>query len=153
MVFPTRRSRTHSAGFTLLEVLLVVAVLGILAAIVILAINPSKQLADARNAQRKLNVNTIINAVYQYSIDNGGSLLATIPTTTATGICKTGAICTGLVDLTALTLNQKYLTSVPSDPSSSTPNSTNYTIIASTNSRVTVAAPAAENGAVISVTR
>ena len=145
--------RTRSRGFTLLEVLLVVAVLGILAAIVVLAINPSKQLADARNAQRKLNVGAILNAVSQYSIDTG-STPGAIPTAAATPICKTGGTCAGLVDLTVLTLNQKYLVSIPFDPASSTANSTGYTIIASsTTGRITVAAPAAENSLTITATR
>src|SRR4030065_2746270 len=82
----TEQSRS---GFTLLEVLLVIAIIAILAAIVIIAINPSKQLAEARNAQRRSDINTILNAVYQYSIDNKGSIPASI-TTSITEICKTG---------------------------------------------------------------
>jgi prepilin-type N-terminal cleavage/methylation domain-containing protein len=59
-------------GFTLLEILLVIAIISILAVIVILALNPSKQLADTRNSQRRSDIKTLANAVYQYSIDHNG---------------------------------------------------------------------------------
>ena len=144
-------SETRS-GFTLIEMLLVVAVIAILAGIVILAINPSKQLGDTRNAQRKADVNTILNAAYQYTIDSNGSLPASITTSTSS-ICKTSGTCTGLIDLSVLTANQKYLVSIPFDPASSTPNDTGYTIVKNANGRMTVSAPWAENGATISATR
>lgn len=142
----------NQKGFTLLEILLVVAAIAILAGIVILAINPNKQLGDTRNAQRRADVSTILNAVYQYAIDNNGTIPATI-TTTPTAICKTGGTCTGLVDLSVLTTAEKYLTSIPYDPNSSTTNSTNYIISKSANGRITVAASGAEQAATISVTR
>jgi type IV pilus assembly protein PilA len=140
-------------GFTLIEVLLVVAIIAILAGIVILAINPGKQLGDSRNAQRHADVQTILNATYQYSIDNQGNIPAGI-TTTANDICPTGAVsCTGEVDLAVLTTNGKYLVSMPHDPQVGTATQTGYTIMEDTNGRVTVAAPDAEQGQVISVTR
>lgn len=143
---------SKTKGFTLLEILLVVAAIAILAGIVILAINPTKQLGDTRNAQRRADVNTILNAVYQYAIDNNGNLPATI-TTTATAICQ-AAPCTGLIDLGVLTTNEKYLTAIPRDPSLTTTTGTaSYTILKSANGRVTVAAPAAEQGAIITITR
>jgi prepilin-type N-terminal cleavage/methylation domain-containing protein len=138
-------------GFTLIEILLVVAAIAILAGIVILAINPNKQLGQTRNAQRSADVSTILNAVYQYSIDTG-SLPASI-TTSATAICKSGATCTGLIDLGVLTASEKYLTSMPFDPNGSTTDSAGYTILKTANNRVTVSAPNAEQGATISVTR
>lgn len=139
-------------GFTLLEILLVVAAIAILAGIVIVAINPGKQLAETRNAQRRADVNTILNAVYQYAIDNSGNVPAGI-TTTQTEVCKTGGTCTSLVDLSALTTNEKYLTAIPTDPSGSSTNGAGYEIKKSDNGRITVAAPDAEQGATISVTR
>lgn len=134
-------------GFTLIELLLVIGIIAILASIVIVAINPTKQLGDARDAQRRSDVNTILNAVYQYAIDNNGSVPAGIGAV-ADEICKTGGTTSGCVDLDALT--GSYLVSLPNDPQAGT-GSTGYTIV-ETNSRITVAAPLAEN-ATISVTR
>ncbi len=139
-------------GFTLLEILLVVAAIAILAGIVILALNPAKQLADTRNAQRRVDVNTILNATYQYSIDNNGSI--GVGSTVATEICKTGGTCTNLIDLSFLTNSEKYLTSMPLDPSGGcNANGVCYKFYKSLNGRITVNAPGAENGATISVTR
>ena len=132
--------------------IIVVAAIAILAGIVILAINPTKQLGDTRNAQRKVDVNTILNAVYQYSIDNNGALPANI-TTSVTAVCQ-AAPCTGLIDLSVLSASEKYLTAIPHDPSiSATTGTAGYTIVKSANGRVTVAAPLAEQSLVISATR
>jgi prepilin-type N-terminal cleavage/methylation domain-containing protein len=147
--------KKRAGGFTLLEMLLVVALIAILASIVILAINPGKQLAEARNAQRRSDVNTILNAVYQYSIDNNGTLPSGIPVGTEELICKEGVpLCGVLVDLTVLTTDQKYLTAIPQDPNGVCNASSDcYSIYQSSNGRVTVLAPYAELGATISVTR
>jgi prepilin-type N-terminal cleavage/methylation domain-containing protein len=155
-----KKEYRNEQGFTLLEILLVVAAIAILAGIVIIAINPGKQLADTRNAQRRVDVNTILNAVYQYSIDNSGTLPNNIAATTCNAtatneICATGAAsCASLTDLSSTTVNQKYIVSVPMDPSgATTTNGTGYRIAKSGNGRVTVCAVAAEQGATISVTR
>jgi type IV pilus assembly protein PilA len=156
-------------GFTLIEILLVVALIAILAGIVILAINPNKQLGDTRNAQRKADVNTILNAVYQYSVDNNGSLPGEIGHLIREApcpldldpypndmdqLCKTDGCSVGVLmydDLVGMT--QKYLVSMPFDPFSATSNLTGYYITRSDSNRVTVCAPSAEQGALISVTR
>jgi len=150
-----------------------VAIIAILAGIVIVALNPGKQLGDSRNAQRKSDVNTILSAVYQYSIDNNGNLPATIlpgtcgTTDTTTGnttaICKQGidpAVCltAHMIDLSAISAGQKYLTAVPIDPSisaSDTGNGNGYFIAKSANGRVTVCGHSEPNGPsdLISVTK
>jgi len=154
-------------GFTLLEVLLVVAIIAILAGIVIIAINPGKNLGDTRNSQRSADVNTIINGTYQYILDNNGVLPtvgartgAVAISTTPTEVCNTAtATCTGLVDLAVLTTNGKYVVSIPKDPQSPNcptgcgANGTGYTIAKDVNGRLIVAAMNPENGKTISVNK
>jgi prepilin-type N-terminal cleavage/methylation domain-containing protein len=143
-------------GFTLIELLLVIGIIAILAAIVIVAINPTKQLGNARDAQRKSDVNTLLNAIYQYAIDNNGNLptaISSAATGTARYICKVKpASCLGAgIDLNVLT--GAYLVSIPSDPRSATTTGTYYTVVRDSNNRVTIAAPGVEQLTSISVTR
>ncbi|MGE5327789.1 MAG: type II secretion system protein [Thiobacillus sp.] len=146
--------KKQNKGFTLIEVLLVVAIIAILAGIVIIAVNPAKQMADTRNSQRRMDVKTISDAVYQYANDKG-SIPATI-TDTPTDVCTKeatdGGSCSG-INLSVLTDSGQYVVSIPKDPSTATANSTKYQISKDVNSRVVVAAPSAENGVTISVTR
>lgn len=153
----------NRSGFTLIELLLVIGIIAILASIVIVAINPTKQLADARDAQRRSDVNTILNAVYQYAIDHNGNLPSCITTTTL-GVCTGGSDCAAYdggtggpaagCNLDVLT--GSYLVNLPTDPSG-TPNGDSveyagYDIVRDANGRVTVSSPEAEN-TTITVTR
>lgn len=151
------KSLNPRQGFTLIEVLLVIGIIGILAAIVIIAVNPVRQLAQAENAQRRSDVNSILNAIYQYAIDNDGSLPSTIASTTcssASSICRTAASdCTNGVSLAVLTNSETYLVSMPIDPDETVATSSGYKVAKSGNARVTVCAPNAELSATISVTR
>lgn len=58
--------QSNNKGFTIIELLVVIAVLGILAAVVLVAINPSKRMASARDAQRKTDLAQIVNALEVY---------------------------------------------------------------------------------------
>ena len=118
----------NQKGFTLLEILLVVAALSILAAITIVAINPTKQLGDTRNAQRRSDVNTLINAIYQYAIDHDGDItaLGNLAPAGEVQIFASAAACpgtptcgaktvTGCVDMEA-GLVEDYIVDMPTDP-------------------------------------
>lgn len=151
---------TKSAkGFTLIEILLVVAILAILASIVIIAINPARQLAQANNSQRRVDVTTVLNAVYQYALDHGGQILPEITTSTRE-VCVLGTgstastSCTGKAHLGNLIHNQLYLSGFPIDPGgATTTNGTGYYIKKTVNGRVTVTAVAAGLDQTITVTR
>ena len=60
-----------NSGFTLLEMLLVVAIIAILAGIVIVAINPSRQFANVRNTERAFNLGEIHKAFNNNAITEG----------------------------------------------------------------------------------
>ena len=159
-------STSQRKGFTLLEILLVIAAIGILAAIVLVAINPNRQLAQARNAQRRSDVQTILNATYQKIIDEGASgstATLTAITTTAAEIFRSGTTTTNAgcgattLDMAAVAADAgadivpTYLASIPQDPSEpNTSNCSGYTIIKDANSRITVAAPNANTTAELS---
>lgn len=151
------QTNNNSRGFTLLEILLVVGAIAILAAIVIVAINPTKQLAQTKNAQRRADVNTILNATYQYAIDHSGTVPASV-STTEKDICKTDiatADCTilDLVDLKSLTDGEVYLTAIPVDPTNTATAAAGYKMKQTVTGRINVSAPLAEQGELINVTK
>ena len=149
----------NTEGFTLIEVLVVIGIIAVLAAVVLVAINPARQFAQARNSQRTSNVEAILNAIGQNIADNKGvfTCAAPLPTTAATIMENPGGY-----DI-APCLVPNYLPAMPSDPSAngakyvdnSTYN-TQYQVIQDTlTKRITVSVPAAnqELGQVISITR
>jgi len=148
----------NKKGFTLIEILIVLGIVAILSAAVIIAINPARQFATARNTQRWANINAVLNAVHQNMIDNKGTFnfsgcdAASMPGS-STAIKKTGG-----VDLCGC-LVPTYMAALPYDPGTGsytdcTSYDTGYTIYQNvTTGRMTVAAPQAELGESISVTR
>ncbi len=85
-----------------------------------MAINPTRQIAQVRNTQRRSDINAIYKALEQYLIDN-----KTYPigiTASKQDICDTGTEqvggstdCTGKADLRVLV--PIYLAAIPKDPS------------------------------------
>lgn len=161
---PVRRSISNlwignKQAFTLIELLIVIGILGILAAVVLVAINPTKQLAESRNAGRRADVKTIMNAIQQYVIDNG-SLPAGVDTTLkmiGTDVsgcdfaCATGTAASACVDLTAA-LVPAHTAGIPGDPRYATgATKTYYAVNTLSNGRLRVQACRPELNATIMV--
>ena len=134
-------SRKRYEGFSLIEILVVVALIIILATITIVAINPGKNFRDTRNAQRSADVNAILSAVTQYTTD-GKALPAGI--NECDNVDGPSSIGTDGIDLTILTAeDQDYIVSIPTDPTNGTDAITGYTIC-TVGTRIQIAAPRAE---------
>ncbi len=148
--------RKGSVGFTLIEILVVMGLIAVLAAIVLVAINPARQFAQSRNATRFSDINAILNAISQNVADNRGNFnCPTALPATLTVIKKTGG-----VDLRSC-LVSNYISELPVDSSNGTAYDsatgtydTGYDIMQDANTkRITIKASNAELGQTISLTR
>lgn len=153
----------NQKGFTLIEILVVIGIIAVLAAVVLIAINPARQFAQARDSQRTSNVTAILNAYGQRLADLKGTFAATgctdIP---STAVDETTAVTMAGGPLAAAgnynirdCLVPNYIPELPVDPKTGTAcpapgvtcapgYNTKYMIYKSSNGRVTVLAPDTE---------
>ena len=88
------------ASFTLIELLIVIAIVAVLSTVAILVLNPAELLKQARDGNRLSDLNTINKALQLYDWDIGGSLgtasttYISIPDPAATS--SQGTYCTGM---------------------------------------------------------
>lgn len=141
-------SMQQKKGFTLIEILLVIGIIAVLATVVIVALDPAKRFADARNARRLSDIQSILAAVQQYIIDNKGTLPTGIETTekqigVAGGGCSISSDYCNVDTSVCVDLSSelaKYLKSVPYDPGAGSSETTHYSIQANDNNLITVTA-------------
>jgi len=146
-------------GFTLIEIVIWMALFIIITSAGVIALNPSGQLAKARNTERQLHMTIFISSIRQVIADTPGSAwncsAGALPTSSKK--MATGA---GNYDM-AQCLVPTYLVNLPFDPSASgahwtskTDYNTGYNIFKNaTTSEITVSAPGAELNQTISITR
>jgi prepilin-type N-terminal cleavage/methylation domain-containing protein len=155
--------RFHSTkgGFTLIELLIVVAIMSVLAIVTLVALKPAQRLADARDARRAQDVNQILTAIHQCSIDkkDTSNMATCLGTNTVSktyeivsGAVTTGCntLCTGVAasgDCLPLdTTLSDYFTSLPKDPNIATVGHTGYALTRYANGMVVLDVCGAENG-------
>ncbi len=87
-------------GFTLLELLLVIAIISTLAGIVVISLSPANIFEKVNNAKGKANIAELKKGVDTFLLDNNATLPITLnPDDGIRAICKTGEICTDGVNL------------------------------------------------------
>ncbi len=142
--------KNKNEGFTLIEVLVVIGILAVLVSVVLIAINPARQFAQARDSQRTSNINAILNAIGQRLTDNKGTFAGsfTIDTTTyncgplpTTATAITTSIASDIITNTGALgcLVPTYMPSFPIDPTSPASPGTGYTVMVNSIGRTTVA--------------
>jgi prepilin-type N-terminal cleavage/methylation domain-containing protein len=155
-----KRISVSQKGFTVIELLVVMGIIAILASIVLIALNPSRHFAQARNTQRTSNVTAILDAISQNAVDNRGIFTCgavdpALPSTPTTIKSDSGG------HNIASCLVPNYISALPYDPSAPNAHYTNpqgydtgYQVWRdATTGRITVSAPAAELSQTISITR
>ena len=132
------------------ELLLGLGVVLLLLLIAFAMLNPLRELAEARDAQRRSDVRVILNALHAWREAHGGEIPEGI-TTTPAEICVTNAAsCVHGVNLNFLT--GSVLPRIPVDPLA-TGTGTDYTVARDAFRRLIVSAPGAERELTISVSR
>jgi prepilin-type N-terminal cleavage/methylation domain-containing protein len=146
-------------GLTLIEIVIVIALIAVLTGVYFLTANPAGQLASARNSRRTNDLQIIMLAIQQNIADQGngqfGCSSGAVPTST-----KNMGTATGSYNIAPCLIPSDGISAMPFDPSatSSYYNSpsdynTGYSIVINASGSITLSAPHAELNKTITNTR
>lgn len=143
-----RKLKKCKKGFTLIEILVVIGIIGILASVVLVAVSPGRQFKQARDTQRVANVNTLLNAIGQNMSDHQGNIFCNgspLQITENPKIMKSDTV-NGGVNI-AECLVPEYIARLPFDPNGASAYythvddyNTGYSLSMDDSGRVTVSA-------------
>jgi len=133
-------------GISVVELIIIIAVIGVLTAITIISRNPVSEAVQNRNVQRQSDVKEIAQSIHQIQLHDKDQLPRT---NDGSEIAKCSE--DSITDVSALSdvLVKDYLTEIPYDPQ----DKEEYTICQTDDGKITVKASKAELGSTIEITR
>ena len=165
---PMRKNNRRERGFTLVELLIIIGIIGILFAVILIAVDPARRFSESRDAVRRQDVRDILEAVVEYTTDNKGNtptglddvpasiqLLGNSALDCSASPCAgyvSSEISTSCLDLSG-SLVESYLASIPQDPNTGNAGDTRYYINKTSGNRIEVGACDPEQVTSISVKR
>ncbi|OGL72560.1 hypothetical protein A3F28_00435 [Candidatus Uhrbacteria bacterium RIFCSPHIGHO2_12_FULL_57_11] len=152
-------------GFTLIELLIIIGIIAILFAVILIAVDPVRRFAEARNAVRREDVRDILEAILEYTTDFKGNYPSGIDNSpgsvqvlgTYTSGCDSTCTATSPAETSCLDISpslvETYLSEIPPDPAYGSAGNTDYYVDKTTGGRIIVGACDPERGETIKVAR